>query len=251
MCVMKIEESVEYSVFTVLNERKSTIENFLSDYPQLLEIVEGNLFVGKGYVSAVSQSAHHKIPTQLLLMIQRQHGYYENSAILLLQGQLDEALALLRMAAELSRDLLVLSKNVTLIPLWLNREKEYSKYRKKFKFDNRHAPNSYAQKLYKLTSKFGVHGHNTTLCHSDTFSHVSINNEKFVELSISNNGIASSLTIWFAAFFAIYANVSDCLKALEAHSEATLSLNQTLLNVCDGNRGVLKYLKEEYGIKFI
>jgi len=238
---------IDYSLLTVLSDGKAQIDKYFTDYPELKHIVDANLIVGKGYVLAIVQTVHEAFHLEMMYMIQRQHGYYENSVVLLLQGQLDEALAILRMAMELSRDILVLSKDSSLMPLWSNREKEYQKYRKKFKFDGGYSPNKHAHELYKLTSQFGVHGHLTTIGQSSKFNFKNSHKSGLVEQSMTTGGIANIFTIWLSAFFAIYGNLSDCIKILSAHTELTLSLSQSVSELSIKNGEVIDYLKEKSG----
>ncbi len=156
------------------------------------------------------------------------------------------------MASELSRDLLVLSKKPELLTIWQDREKQENKrlYQEQFKFDHGHAANKYAFTIYKFTCAYGVHGHNTSLMHSSASGEFSTVGANFAELSVTNKGIANCLTVWLSAFFAIYANIADCLKLRNLSTDATKKFQSMVISLSNDNKLFLKYLDTELGIKF-
>jgi len=240
----------EYSLETIRYRLNKRYDSFFEEHSDSKIIIDANLAISKGYISTITQVLGGQIDIDFLLLIQKQHDYFESSLILMLHGQLDEALALLRMATELSRDLLVLSKKPELKELWKSRESEYFKYKKKFKFDQHYAANSFAQSIYKLTSKFGVHGHMTSFANSNPINEFQSSNGDFVEMGVTNKGIANCLTIWLMSLFAIYINIVDCLNILNIESPATNEFHAMLANLSEQNDGIIKHLKEQYDIKF-
>jgi tetratricopeptide (TPR) repeat protein len=232
-----------YDLKLILDERNSKSKKFIATYPEMIEVIDSNLYTGKGLISILTQLKENEIPSYFNTIIQKQNTYYENSIVLIVQGQLDEALALLRMASELSRDLLVLSKDPSLLDIWNNREKERNTYRNKFKFNKDHQPNAYAHSLYELTSKFGVHGHQTTLMHStNLINHPG--DHDIVEFRLSDEGIISVTEVWLRAYFAIYANILDCLEELNINSESTSKFKTIILDTCVLNGKLCKHLSK-------
>lgn len=234
---------MNYDLKFILNERNSKSQKFITSYPEVIEVIDSNLYTGKGLICTLTQLKENKIPSFFNTIIQKQNTYHENSIVLIIQGQLDEALALLRMASELSRDLLVLSKNPSLINIWNNREKERNSYRSKFKFDSSHQPNAYAHSLYELTSKFGIHGHQTTLMHSTNLRDIP-GSPEIVEFMLSDEGIISVFEVWLRAYLAIYANIIDCLNELKISSESICEFEQIVLETCALNGELCNHLNE-------
>lgn len=227
---------MNYSLKKIIENNTLKTDAFISDYPNLMKVVDTNLLVGKAYTSFIIQTDIYKIPFELSLIIQTQHTYYENSVIFMIQGNLDESYALLRLAMELSRDILVLSKKPDLIELWKNRENERGKYRKKFKFNHEHPANKYAHEIYSLASRYGVHGHQTTLINSTELKDE--NNTTFTELTLTTERIADNLGTWFCAFFPIYGNLIDCLTMSNpayTPTPETINIEKGVIELCKSN----------------
>lgn len=227
---------MNYSLKKIIEKNNLKTEAFIRDYPDLMKVVDTNLSVGKAYTSFIIQTDTYKIPFDLSLIIQTQQTYYENSVIFMIQGNLDESYALLRLAMELSRDILVLSKKPHLMELWKNRENDRGKYRKKFKFNHEHSANKYAHEIYILASRYGVHGHQTTLINSMELKDES--NTTFTELTLTTERIASNLETWLCSFFPIYGNLIDCVTMSNpayAPTPETISIEKGVLDICKGN----------------
>jgi len=231
-----MRSGLDYSLLKMIEKNTSKINAFASDYPDLMEAIDKNLLVGETYISFITQTDIYKIPFELALITKTQHTYFENAVIFMLQGNLDESYALLRLAMELSRDILVLSKKPELMDLWKNRENEYGKYRKKFKFNHEHPANMYAHQIYKLASRYGVHGHQTTLLNSSELK--DDDNTNFTELTLTTERIASNLETLLCAFFPIYGNLIDCLTISNpAHTPTpeTIKLEKEVIELCENN----------------
>lgn len=90
--------------------------------------------------------------------MQQLHAYHREACLLCMRGQATIALALVRMACELSRDLILISRDPKAEQLWLDREEQDNQYRKHFQFDKLTSPLGSALKdLYKFGCRFGVH----------------------------------------------------------------------------------------------
>ncbi|MEY8215199.1 MAG: hypothetical protein RPR97_12060 [Colwellia sp.] len=229
---------MDYSLKKIIEKNAKKVDNFACEYPDFMKIIDKNILVGKDYTSAISQANIYDTPFELSQIIQTQHKYYENSVIFMLQGNLNESYTLLRLAMELSRDILVLSKKPDLMELWKNREEEYGKYRKKFKFNHEHPANMCAHELYKLASSYGVHGHQTTLLNCKELKNE--DNFDFTELSLTTERIVSNLETWFSAFFPIYGNLIDCLSMSNPVTQDTISAEKEVMELCKTNIELLQ-----------
>ena len=93
--------------------------------------------------------------------MQQLHDYHREACLLCMRDRANIALALVRMACELSRDLILMSRNANAEQVWLGREeKQRDQYTKQFRFDKLTSPlGSELWNLYKIGCRFGVHGH--------------------------------------------------------------------------------------------
>jgi hypothetical protein len=94
------------------------------------------------------------------MAMQQLHAYHREACLLCIRDQANVGLALVRMACELSRDLLLMARDPQAEKLWLGREEQGNQYRKLFRFDELTPSLGAALKdLYKIGCRFGVHGH--------------------------------------------------------------------------------------------
>jgi hypothetical protein len=136
--------------------------------------------------------------------------YQMESFFLCINRQLDLALASLRMAAELTRDVARIGNDEAKLHMWLNRSDRATKqkYRRKFRFDDSDELEKYIHRLYDLASDFGVHGHNLRSVALEPVKF--LENGKYVVLEVPDMEVFKSLEIWLAAFFPLQAVCSRC-----------------------------------------
>lgn len=129
--------------------------------------------------------------------------YEIESFFLILDRKLGEGVALLRMAAELARDMACINKNPANLHIWLKREKKEAQkdYRKTFRFDEADPLQAYVLKLYDLASGMGVHGHVLTSVNMKPVDQSP--DGDFVSLAVPDLAVYQTLELWLAAFFPI------------------------------------------------
>ena len=125
--------------------------------------------------------------------------YQTQSVILILQHNLNTGLALLRMAAELSRDVHVIGSDEARLSLWMEKNEKRREYQKTFKF-NRSLPQAQIVfDIYKLCSAFGVHGHVSNSMHSELVGRAGKDGQ-FALLDVSEIGVLESVGTWLMGF---------------------------------------------------
>jgi len=131
--------------------------------------------------------------------------YLRESFFLILDTSLDAGIALLRMSAELARDIRVIGNDSQKLAIWLDRQKSATKrqYRDHFKFDESDCEEAYVYKLYKLASSLGVHGHTTDAFQRIIVGHLNHNGQDFAKLEVSAFAVLNTLNIWMCAFFPV------------------------------------------------
>lgn len=137
------------------------------------------------------------------LLWQQTADYLNDAFFLFVEGRLDSGFALLRMAAELARDIAVLRSFPSREHLWRNREAMRNEYRKAFRFDTNSPLGLAAQAVYKFGSQHGVHGHTTNFLHfveDATVSH-RINLTSF---KVSKVGILNGISFWMRSFAPVH-----------------------------------------------
>jgi hypothetical protein len=139
------------------------------------------------------------------------HEYIEESLLLLIKTRLDESFALLRMSAELSRDIARISESKTNYDLWSEKRTRNDKYKKVFRFNNNDKLETFIYSLYKLSSNYGVHGHQTRDIH---LSHLGeVINERFIRVNVPEKQLYKALNIWLRAFFPLHRMVIRTYEA--------------------------------------
>ncbi|HUU17010.1 MAG TPA: hypothetical protein VMW72_07670 [Sedimentisphaerales bacterium] len=203
----------EGSIFSESLNRHQHVKDFCEKNIELNEFLNLCLNVSWAITSKIIES--NKENKELLwpsLMLQTLHGYFRNSLIFLMSNSLDEGMAILRMAAELTRDIKCIFENPNLSDLWLKRDDDDLKrasYRKKFKFTNS-VEGKAAFKAYKLICKFGVHGHLTSqiACKPES----TLLNDEYVVLKVTDEGVFQNIRIWIASLMYLYSYVFDWNK---------------------------------------
>lgn len=184
--------------------RDREISCFFQDHPDIAEICDTLYVVGSAMplqeASAESVGANS---TWCNLLWQRAADYLNDSFFLIIGGSLDSGLALIRMATELARDVAVMRSDSSTARLWLDRENQRSKYRKRFRFDTDTPLGEAAQFIYRFCSQKGVHGHTTNFAHHELHT-FKTKAAEITTLSVTKAGILDILGIWIRAFTPIH-----------------------------------------------
>jgi hypothetical protein len=139
----------------------TSISDFRHHAPDLAQSAEDLLLLEWQLVSLVAHM-NDKFGATVNACIQQLHRYHIESCLLSMRNQSNIAMALTRMACELSRDILRMSEDHAAEKLWRDARHAGSNdtsYKKIFKFRRTQASEEQLYNLYKLTSDYGVHGH--------------------------------------------------------------------------------------------
>ncbi|MBI5612911.1 MAG: hypothetical protein HY942_07590 [Gammaproteobacteria bacterium] len=198
---MPLSESPELD--SLLERKLANFRDFQKEQEGVWDTVNGAYLVSRGLVSAVAKDG--VLPaggSHRLTMWQTVLNYQMESFFLLIDRRLDEGLALLRMAAELARDVGRISDDATLVDTWLNRvngKAQKNAYRDAFRFSDSDRIEVYVHKLYDLASTFGIHGH--TLTSSSLQPNRLSPDGKVFALGVPDVEVYRTIEIWLAAFF--------------------------------------------------
>ena len=112
-------------------------------------------------------------------------------------------LTLLRLAAELSRDVVRIADSEKMLTIWLERENKPNEYKKHFKFAS-HSPDEEAvHTVYKFASKFGVHGHVTDAMFSEVIGTIG-KSGSMLSLGVSSYGVLDAIHMWTMSFLPMH-----------------------------------------------
>lgn len=198
------------SFLEYLEDRQERIRRFLARHEDLNVVIDAGIELAHGLASVSTVSAP---PSETKLwcgiLWQRISNYQLQSIELILGGDLDAGMALLRMAAELARDVAVLGRDEAQFATWKNREVNSEAYRKRFKFDHS-PPGRAAYDLYKFASRFGVHGHQTTIAQARPNSR-DIGNDRVVHFEVDEDAPLQVIDIWLRSFFPLHALCAEAV----------------------------------------
>lgn len=198
---------------SLLERKLANIEGLREGQPELWATINAAYVVSRGLIAAVATGeARSTAGADRLMMWQTVLEYQIESFFLLIDRRLDGGVALLRMAAELSRDLARIWDDETLLDVWLDRSTgrtQKKAYRDAFRFDESDKNESYVHKLYDLASTFGIHGH--ILSSSMLQPTRRSSDGKLFALEVPDIAMHRTLEIWLAGFFPLQ---ELCLRKL-------------------------------------
>jgi len=179
---------------------------FPASYSDLTTVIDTALLTTNtlAYDTTLDLGAKSIAKTHCGLMWQTAADYQRQSRIYILARELDTGFALLRIATELARDAYVIGKDERRLDLWLNREEQAEEYKKRFKFDQTIPEGKAAFDIYKLCSRFGVHGHTTSLLHAKSTGETTTDGNGVI-MNTDERAIFSGLQIWLRTIFPIHA----------------------------------------------
>jgi len=237
----------ERELITSINSRHNGIIAFVEKHPDLLVVLNSAFLVSNAlaYGTTIEHGSKNLAKTFRGLMWQIASDYLKQSLIHILGKELDAGYALLRMACELARDAYVIGANENNIDLWLSREDHPQKYRKEFKFDRSSVVGSYAFDLYKISSKFGVHGHLTSFMEAGVSDKTPLN-EGEVLIENSETTIFSGLQIWLRAIFPVHGLFCESFKLQEDSNNVPYKL---FMDFVSSLEPILEVIDKEAGRK--
>jgi len=187
-----------------LSFEQESILKFKKTYPDLWKVFGDSINLARAVPFVIGQQdIITGIEMQRLLLWQKVLHYQTQSLFLLLQCQLDAGFALLRLAAELSRDVARIADSEKMLDIWLKRENRPNDYKKHFKFLQNSPDEEAVYTVYKFASKFGVHGHQTDTMFSEIIGTIGENNS-LLSWSVSNYGILDAVHMWMMSFLPMH-----------------------------------------------
>lgn len=154
--------------------------------------------------------------------------YQVNSILMAFARNLDESLAILRMATELSRTLRTISKNDAHYETWVKgKDRESASFRRDAKFDSSDATEKRILDAYRFCSDFGTHGHKTSAAYLE---------ETPLGKEPSLEGIRIVSKYWFTSFDAMHRLalkicVDPCTERTRCHRLCPQRLLQPVLSL--------------------
>ena len=161
---MKQSESAELDA--LLASKMASLAEFKREQEEVCILVNSAYLAARTMIVAVLKDGlSGELSSHRFMMWQTVLEYQVESFFLLVSRRLDEGLAVLRMTAELARDLVRIGDDHRLLNTWLNRASDKTErkiYRTEFRFSDTDQVEAHVHRLYDLASVFGIHGHSTT-----------------------------------------------------------------------------------------
>lgn len=183
----------------------SDIERFRINQHGLWTTLNYGCFSAHGLIVAAACHGKHQLKEVFPEMLwQRVLQYQINSLFSLVARNLDEGYAILRLAADLAKDMARLAGAPGLEAVWNNRLKGDGKeaYSKKFHFHpNQSRDEDQVKRLWDLTSKFAIHGHVVGGMASTKVQ----TDGSIAFLSIPDMEVMKSIRLWMVGFLSVHA----------------------------------------------
>ncbi len=232
-----MKDTEKLSFLAMIENRHEMIMDFLATYSEITVVFDSIILTVHliAYEATMEHGSKNLTKTHMGLMWQTAVNYYKQALEHILARELDAGFALLRMATELARDAYAIGKDESRLDLWMHREERAEEYRRAFKFDKSNPAGEIAFRIYKITSRYGVHGHMTSLLHAKKGQKTE--DAKGVLLSTDEKIIFTGLQIWLRAFFPIHALFCDSFqlnKAPVSSYKSFMELVTSLGPIIDG-----------------
>ena len=183
---------------------QESIQKFKDSYPELWKVFGDSINLARAVPFVIGrQDELTEIEMHRLFLWQKILHYQVQSLFLVVQHQLDAGYALLRLAAELSRDLACIADDEKMLSIWLARENKQNEYKKHFKFSLDSPDGRVVYNVYKFASKFGVHGHLTDAIFSKVIGTIGKNNS-MLSFGVSDYGVIEAVYMWMLLFLPIH-----------------------------------------------
>jgi hypothetical protein len=199
----------------LLNRKFSDLRTFRENQDVLWQLVNAGYLVSEGLIkcTALLLSDPTIVETHRTVMWWTVLDYQMEAFFLCINRQLDLSLASLRMASELTRDIVRVGSDEKKLSIWLGRIKGSTRkeYRKSFRFDDSDSIENLVHKLYDLASDFSVHGH--VVRSASMKPSKSVNAGEHVVLEVPDIEVFKILEVWLTAFYPIHALCSRCFMA--------------------------------------
>jgi len=219
-------------ILEIWKTKDAGIRSFLKTYPQLLDMLNGLIVVAKVPISAAYDSDLTSEQAFLLQLWVAIYKYQEDSLFLIMSKRFDSGFALLRMAAELARDIVRMSEDNVNYEMWqkkneLNREECY---KQTFRFNQKNQIERFVFKQYNLFSNWGVHGHLTAISQRE---HVGETDDgRFAQIAIPEEAVVRNIGLWMASYLPLHQMCQKVFEnAISRHSPEALTMLSKMIVV--------------------
>ena len=187
------------------NKRSESVHRLLESNPELTKCID----VMFNYIDMFHTVLPHKDLSAdkvffLMLWLNIQ-SYHKDALFLILGKNIDAGFALLRLAAELARDIARMDEDVTNLEMWKNknRKKIYKKdyYKDTFQFKTEDSLEKLVFKQYNHFSTLGVHHHLGLAIHGEV-TQIS-EDRRIATIDISDEKIIGEVAQWILAYFPV------------------------------------------------
>ena len=185
---------------------QESISKFKQEHPDLWNVFGNSINFARVIPFTIGQQDGVSfIEMHRLMMWQKVLHYQVQSLFLLLQYQLDAGFALLRLAAELSRDVARIADDENMLHIWLEREDKTQRklYKDRFKFHIGSPDEDIVKNTYDFCSVFGIHGHMTDSMFSKIIGTIP-SSSPMVHVGVSDYGVLDTVHMWLLSFLPMH-----------------------------------------------
>jgi len=231
------------SLRKAVEEDHQGITDFFKSQPEIYKLLDVMIISARRLIMSTLENLPKDECSNWRYMLWRTlYDYIETSLLLLLKTRLDEGYALLRMAAELARDIARISESEGNFEMWKNRKDLHKtdQYKRTFSFNKNDGIEKLIFNLYNLASIYGVHSHQTRDMH---LSHIGeVVEGKYIRVKVPERSMLEALNIWLFSFFPIHILVAKTFS--DVHSRKHPNPLQQFFEVEEQIRPVLKEFKK-------
>ena len=193
-----LRETIEYD--------HQEISSFFNAQPAIYKLLDAMIISARGLLTSTLENLPEDECSAWRYMLWRtMYDYLETSLLLLLKTRLDEGYAILRMAAELARDVARIGESHVNFEMWKSKESLHhtEQYKTAFTFNVNDSTEKHIFRLYNLASIYGVHGHQTRDMHLSYIGEVV--HGRFIKVKVPERAMLEALNLWLFSFFPLHA----------------------------------------------
>lgn len=224
------------------------IADFFKSQPEIYQLLDAMIISVRGPIMVAMENLPDDACSTFRYMLWRtMYDYVETSLLLLLKTRIDEGYALLRMAAELARDIARIEESQNNFEMWKNKATLHNgeEYKKIFRFNKNDAHEKHIFSLYNIASVYGVHSHQTRDAH---LSHLGVVQGKYIKVNVSERKMLDALTLWLFSYFPLHIVAARTFAELfsKMSPNPLINLLEMELAVIPVAEGIKKNIKQNY-----
>lgn len=183
-------------------KRDSMVSDFFAECADVPELLNSSILVVRMHLQSAVRADHDLDRVMLLNLWRTMYDYQEDALYFILCRRFDAAFAMLRLAAELARDVARMGEDRANLEMWIRKDSERDKkhYKTTFRFNQQDPIEKFLHSQYKLFSQWGVHGHMTGDLAREPVGTTA--DGEFLRVGITNDSVLKNLGIWGLSFFA-------------------------------------------------